>query len=193
MTHPREIRPAAVAARLDGYRIVDVREPSEFDGPLGRLAGALNVPLGELETRADELAGRPALLVVCRSGNRSGRACQTLARQGIADATNLAGGMIEWRQERLPVVRDRLPDAAAVLETFVVWLAQVHRIPEPEASAFVRARLQGDASDPASVAAALAGADDALRAEGEPPADLGLVLETLRGDLAALGTGPGDA
>ena len=66
--------------------MVDVRAEHEFRGPLGRVRGSTLVPLPELEERARELPrGRP-LLLVCRSGARSGKACEQLAALGIGPA-----------------------------------------------------------------------------------------------------------
>jgi rhodanese-related sulfurtransferase len=113
------IGPSDAFARLERYVVVDVREPPEFTGELGRVPGSRLVPLGELLARVERgelLAalygdapaagatgeGRPVLLV-CRSGNRSGKACAQLAAAGFAGATNLLGGMLEWNRLGLPV------------------------------------------------------------------------------------------
>ncbi|MFZ2650757.1 MAG: rhodanese-like domain-containing protein, partial [Burkholderiaceae bacterium] len=89
---PREL--ADVAARV---QVLDVREPAEFDGPLGRIANAKSIPLGELGTRYTELAKDAPVVAVCRSGARSARAVALLNKCGFADAANLAGGMLRWR------------------------------------------------------------------------------------------------
>ena len=97
--------PSEVAGELERYRVIDVRELSEWHGELGRVAGAVLIPLGELEQRLDELRGAEPLLLVCRSGNRSGKACARLLELGFAAPTNLAGGMIAWNEAGLPVER----------------------------------------------------------------------------------------
>ena len=43
------------------------------------------------------------VVAVCRSGNRSGKAAELLARGGI-DVVNMAGGMTAWAAAGLPVV-----------------------------------------------------------------------------------------
>lgn len=64
---------------------------------------AKHIPLGELETRLDEIpAGRP-IVAVCRSGRRSALATNTLVHSGY-QATNLTGGMTAWAAAGLPVV-----------------------------------------------------------------------------------------
>jgi glyoxylase-like metal-dependent hydrolase (beta-lactamase superfamily II)/rhodanese-related sulfurtransferase len=97
-----EIDVRAAAARLAEYRVVDVREPEEFTGPLGHVAGSELLPLAGVAEQASALRGRP-LLLVCRSGRRSGQVCETLIALGIQDVTNLAGGMIAWNDAGLPV------------------------------------------------------------------------------------------
>ncbi|MCB9664998.1 MAG: rhodanese-like domain-containing protein [Alphaproteobacteria bacterium] len=96
---------AAAAAHLAAFRVVDVREPSEFTGPLGHVDGAELLPLSTVPDLAEELAAetRPVLLV-CRSGGRSAHAAAYLAQEGGTDLFNLAGGMLAWNEAGLPVV-----------------------------------------------------------------------------------------
>ena len=82
--------------------ILDVRQPDEYKS--GHILNAQLIPLGNLETRIGELAkykDKP-VVVVCRSGNRSGSACTILAKQGFTEAYNLAGGMMAWQKANLP-------------------------------------------------------------------------------------------
>lgn len=76
---------------VDGVQLVDVREPVEVAA--GTLPGFVNVPLGELTSRVGELDPARRVLLLCRSGNRSGQAAQWLAHQGFVDVVNLTGGM----------------------------------------------------------------------------------------------------
>ena len=48
MSDVREIDVAAAARAIDDYLAVDVREPSEFEGPLGHVEGAVLHPMGEI-------------------------------------------------------------------------------------------------------------------------------------------------
>lgn len=82
--------------------ILDVRQPDEYKS--GHIINAQLIPLGDLKTRIGELAkykDKP-VVVVCRSGNRSGSACATLAKLGFTGAYNLAGGMMAWQKANLP-------------------------------------------------------------------------------------------
>lgn len=76
-----------------GAAIVDVRQPEEYAE--AHVAGAPLIPLAEVPERVDEFPGAGEVLIICRSGNRSGRAAQFLRAQGI-DAINVAGGMLAW-------------------------------------------------------------------------------------------------
>jgi len=100
----RSITPeqAAAAAAKGELLLVDVREPEELRG--GQVRGAVNIPLGQLRARLDEVqrAGRVAFL--CHSGARSARAAAIAARAGY-DAVNVRGGMIAWRRAGLPLKR----------------------------------------------------------------------------------------
>jgi glyoxylase-like metal-dependent hydrolase (beta-lactamase superfamily II)/rhodanese-related sulfurtransferase len=98
-----EIQPHALEEHVATTQIVDVREPDEFDGPLGRIQGARCIPLGELAARTGELARDRPVVAVCRSGARSAQASVLLQKAGFRDVANLAGGMLRWRAEGLLV------------------------------------------------------------------------------------------
>lgn len=102
---------AEQAARR-GDLILDVREPAELESA-GRVAGALHVPRGILETRADattgsaearltELRGSGRVHVLCASGGRAALAADTLRRMGY-DADLIEGGLGGWKSAGLPV------------------------------------------------------------------------------------------
>ena len=75
--------------------VVDVREPNEYAG--GHIPGARLLPLGEIPTRHRELPADREIVLVCRSGNRSGLAQEWLRAMGFRNVRNLAGGMLRWR------------------------------------------------------------------------------------------------
>jgi rhodanese-related sulfurtransferase len=81
-------------------RLIDVREPDEWAA--GHVAHALHVPLGTVPDRLDAFDGTPTY-VICRSGARSGRACEFAVAQGH-DTVNVAGGMIAWADAGFDVV-----------------------------------------------------------------------------------------
>ncbi len=85
---------AAREAVAGGALLLDVRTQGEFRG--GHIDGALNIPVGSLPSRMDELGDRDVSIVVyCRSGARSGRAKRLLRAAGFTDVGNL-GGMHRW-------------------------------------------------------------------------------------------------
>ena len=75
-------------------RLVDVREPYEYQA--GHLAGAINIPLGELPGRLAEVAPASTAVFICRSGGRSLAACQMALAAGMPAPVNLEGGMLAW-------------------------------------------------------------------------------------------------
>lgn len=103
VTTPDWMETGELHHRLDSGEtplIIDVRGPDEFDGPLGHIDGALNVPLPDLSARIPELGrtGGPIVLV-CLTDKRSSQAAAELAEAGIRDVTVLRGGMRAWRGE----------------------------------------------------------------------------------------------
>jgi rhodanese-related sulfurtransferase len=83
--------------------VLDVRERSEYDA--GHVLNSKFIPLGKLKERMGELEKYKdhPIVVICRSGNRSGTACFLLAKQGFAQAYNLAGGVLAWQKNKLPL------------------------------------------------------------------------------------------
>ncbi len=98
-----EVQPTWLEEHLREVQIVDVREPAEFDGPLGHLPGARLVPLGLLNEKLSSLDKARPVVTVCRSGARSARATVILGGAGFAKVANLAGGMLRWRAQGFPV------------------------------------------------------------------------------------------
>jgi glyoxylase-like metal-dependent hydrolase (beta-lactamase superfamily II)/rhodanese-related sulfurtransferase len=98
-----ELQPQWLEENMERVRILDVREPDEFTGPLGRIRGATLIPLGELAHRTGELAHDRPIVAVCRAGGRSAQATAILQQAGFERVANLAGGMLRWRAEDHPV------------------------------------------------------------------------------------------
>ncbi len=87
-----------------GLPIIDVREQSEYDD--AHIQGVPLIPLGKLEVRAPELQQFKdrELLIICRGGVRSAKACLILERLGFSKPLNIAGGMNDWKKHGLPYV-----------------------------------------------------------------------------------------
>lgn len=88
--------------------ILDVRTPEELKGPLGYLPHALNIPVQELEQRWRELEKyRPsAILVYCRSGNRSTHAAKILRNKKFK-VIHMDGGMLQWNAAFPPPAKEK--------------------------------------------------------------------------------------
>ncbi len=97
------------ASRLDHVVFLDVREPSEVEAS-GKVAGAVNIPRGMLEFRADpsnpnrEAALDPGKTVVtyCAMGGRAALAAAALKELGFTDVRHM-GGFKDWAEKGLPV------------------------------------------------------------------------------------------
>jgi glyoxylase-like metal-dependent hydrolase (beta-lactamase superfamily II)/rhodanese-related sulfurtransferase len=92
-----------VAAKrvLEGAVMLDVRAPNErFDK---RIKGSLAIPLTQLEARAGEVPRDRPVIVHCAGGYRSSIAASLLARAGVEDVSELAGGIAAWEQAKLPI------------------------------------------------------------------------------------------
>lgn len=101
-----EVVPEWVAAHAGEFRLVDVREPDEFVGPLAHIGGAALVPLATVADAAASWAKDEPVVLVCRSGGRSGKAALALLEKGFTRVASMRGGMMLWNQQRLPVSAD---------------------------------------------------------------------------------------
>jgi rhodanese-related sulfurtransferase len=185
-----EIAPADAHADLERFRVIDVREDYEFHGPLGCVAGAEHIPLSTVAANAERLSDSPPLLLVCRSGKRSGKACETLQELGIQTVTNLDGGMIAWNRAGLPVKRTQLKTLDELVSSIVYWVAQVTATSQDDARSRIDALLrEGGAAIDGPTLGAVDHVLDALTGElretGAPP-DLELTVNAYRKDLAVL-------
>ncbi|MDP4129914.1 MAG: rhodanese-like domain-containing protein [Bacteroidota bacterium] len=83
----------------ESLNLVDVREPAEHAE--FNIGGVL-IPLGKIQQmqieELEELKDKE-LICYCRSGNRSGQACQILDMMGFTNTKNLAGGMLTWKEK----------------------------------------------------------------------------------------------
>ena len=87
---------------------VDVRKPEEF-ASLGTLKGALNIPLDQVPDRLKELPKDRPIVVVCRSGHRSGLAATLLQEKGFQVLGS--GGLKDFAEKKKDVLIDPQHDA----------------------------------------------------------------------------------
>jgi rhodanese-related sulfurtransferase len=62
------------------------------------------IPLDELKSRLAEVPVDQDVLIICRSGNRSGQARDLLRAAGLKRTTSISGGINAWVAKGLPVV-----------------------------------------------------------------------------------------
>ncbi|HWO76816.1 MAG TPA: sulfurtransferase TusA family protein [Bacillus sp. (in: firmicutes)] len=74
--------------------VLDVRETAEY--AFNHIPNAISIPLGELDSRLNELNKEKEIYVVCRTGNRSDFAAQKLSENGFTKVYNVVPGMSEW-------------------------------------------------------------------------------------------------
>ncbi|MEZ5523459.1 MAG: rhodanese-like domain-containing protein [Pseudomonadales bacterium] len=85
--------------------VVDLRPENEFKE--GHITSALNVPYPDLSSRLNELdkhREKPVILV-CKAGQHSGAASKVLRDSGFGNVKRLNGGMTEWGNANMPVVK----------------------------------------------------------------------------------------
>lgn len=84
-----------VEANAPGLVVVDVRTEQEVTG--GHIAGAVWIPVDQLEQRAREVPKEGKVLVFCAAGGRSAAACDYLSSRGWSNVVNVVGGMSAYR------------------------------------------------------------------------------------------------
>lgn len=86
------------------YVLIDVRETDEYAD--GRIPGAINIPLSEMEARYTEIPQDKPVILACGVGGRSGQAAAFVAAQGWDNLINLDGGTMGWIQAGHPLETD---------------------------------------------------------------------------------------
>ena len=101
-----EIEPFEAQQEIEGGDVVliDTREPHEYQE--AHLDGGKLVPPGlladEIATAAPDKSART--IIYCRSGNRSYKAAEQLEALGYTDVASVAGGIIAWQEQGLPIL-----------------------------------------------------------------------------------------
>ena len=81
---------------IDGLQLVDIRNPGEV--ALGTIEGAIEIPVGQLPARFDELDTKAPTIGYCAGGDRSSVAASVLRQAGFADASDILGGYGAWQE-----------------------------------------------------------------------------------------------
>lgn len=133
----REVAPAeALGLMARGAPLLDLRDAAELLA--GAARGSVHVSPGDLAARVHDLVpDRTAtLLVICATGMRSRQAAVALEACGYADVRSVAGGLMRWQREGLPIAttrRDRDPD----------WERYARQLALPEVGEAGQRMLQG--------------------------------------------------
>ena len=91
-----EVPASWVQENLGKFRFVDVREPHELEGPLGKVEGVENIPLLNFMGGCEECRKDVPMVIICRSGRRSAMAVRELRNAGAKVVASVEGGMIAW-------------------------------------------------------------------------------------------------
>jgi hydroxyacylglutathione hydrolase len=103
---PVEMDVEEVAARLaagEDIYLLDVRNPDELVEH-GMIAGAVNIPVGELEARLAEVPAGKTIVTYCMRGGRASRAADILREAGYDEPIEF-GGITAWKEAGKPVVQ----------------------------------------------------------------------------------------
>ncbi len=97
VNHATEITSIELKQRMDrgdALKIVDVREPNEYQ--INRIPGSELIPLGDVPKRYAELNKNDEIVVHCKMGGRSAKAADFLRSVGFTRVLNLKGGILDW-------------------------------------------------------------------------------------------------
>ncbi|MGD0498738.1 MAG: ubiquitin-like small modifier protein 1 [Bryobacteraceae bacterium] len=100
-----EIEVTEVKRKLDNgddFVLIDVREPHEYR--ICNIPGAKLIPLGEVARRMGELDPEDDIVIHCKSGIRSAKACGILRNAGFKQVRNMKGGILAWSDQVDPRV-----------------------------------------------------------------------------------------
>lgn len=76
------------------FNLLDVREEWEHEG---FNIGGINIPLGDITSRSNDLDKTAPIVIYCEKGIRSAIAIQRLEIRGFSELYNLQGGMYRWK------------------------------------------------------------------------------------------------
>ena len=100
-----EIDVTEVKAKLDRgdrFTLIDVREPHEYR--ICNIPGAKLIPLGEFPKHLGEFDPGSEIVIHCKSGMRSAKACGIMRQAGFQNVRNMKGGILAWSDKVDPSV-----------------------------------------------------------------------------------------
>ena len=78
------------------FQLIDVREEHELE--ICEIGGE-HIPMGDVMNNLDKISKTKQVIVMCRSGARSGSVCKALEAEGLDNIYNLKGGILAWASE----------------------------------------------------------------------------------------------
>lgn len=84
--------------------LLDVRDSKDYK--VGHIASAVNIPFAKLKDRLIELEKhkQKTIVVADKVGQQTGASVKILTEAGF-EAARMQGGMVEWQNQNLPVVK----------------------------------------------------------------------------------------
>lgn len=97
-----DVAPDEVSKLKDQVHLVDVRQPAEYTGELGHVAGSSLMVLDTVPDQLNTLPKDEPIVFICKSGGRSARATAYAQQLGYSQVYNMKGGMMLWNALGLP-------------------------------------------------------------------------------------------
>ncbi len=83
------------------FQLIDVREEHELE--ISEIGGE-HIPMGDVMDNLDKISKSKKVVIMCRSGARSGTICNALEAEGFDNVYNLKGGILAWSNEIDPSI-----------------------------------------------------------------------------------------
>ncbi len=136
-----------VAAQGPGVRLIDVRDPQEFIGPIGYIHGSDWVPPERLESLAERLRPDEPVVLISQHGERASEVARMLEARGLRYVAAMLGGVAHWISLGFGTTRD-----PSILNRCDVLSPITHPAPSPETSgALTAGDVEEHLGDPLSV------------------------------------------
>lgn len=105
-TSPKEIFTAQETSDLlkGDVLLIDVRNPDEVAEQAYDVKNIINIPLDSIESEMDRIPKDKQVILVCRSGKRSGTAFDLLKEKGYTNIATMEGGILAWEEAGFPVI-----------------------------------------------------------------------------------------
>lgn len=93
----KEITSLELKERIDNGKapvMIDVREAFEYQ--ICNIDNSVNLPMGDIHEKLDQLSKDDEIVVICHHGGRSLRVCMLLEQSGFQNVINMKGGVDDW-------------------------------------------------------------------------------------------------